>query len=150
MVDKHNKNTMDHTGTDIKEDSNNISSDPRLSDQGGADRINNISFWLKKKFGRKMTDASSNFDSTKPDADGDNLIQAILLSFFCTQPKKRAPRDGDSADQLIHCPYAKIRHDMTHFFGNQQHVVHDVFRFAFEAFAECFILGGDAERTCVL
>ncbi len=69
-MDKHNKNTMDHTGTDIKEDSNNISSDHRLSDQGGADRINNISFWLKKKFGRKMIKLSIDGGFTCPNRDG--------------------------------------------------------------------------------
>ena len=36
---------------------------------------------MDKKFGRKMTDASSNFDSTKPDADGEQMIKCAVIVF---------------------------------------------------------------------
>ena len=47
-----------------------VDNDPRLSDQGGADRINNISFWLKRKFGRKMIKLSIDGGFTCPNRDG--------------------------------------------------------------------------------
>ncbi len=36
---------------------------------------------LEKKFGRKITDASSNFDTTKPDADGEQMIKCSVIVF---------------------------------------------------------------------
>ena len=54
---KDNKNTIDM---------NNI----RLTDQGGADRINNISMWLKRRFGRKMIKLSIDGGFTCPNRDG--------------------------------------------------------------------------------
>lgn len=36
---------------------------------------------LERKFGLKMTDASSNFDATKPDADGELMIKVAVMSF---------------------------------------------------------------------
>ena len=54
MAVKDNKSTMD----------------VRLSDQGGADRINNISYWLKKEFGRKMIKLSIDGGFTCPNRDG--------------------------------------------------------------------------------
>lgn len=65
MCEKDNKKTM---------------SDPRLSDQGGADRINNISFWLKKKFGRKMIKLSIDGGFTCPNRDGSKAFGGCL---FC-------------------------------------------------------------------
>ena len=77
MTDKDNKKTMvgcsaigcgaDHSGA---ASTDAVMSDPRLADQGGADRINNISFWLKKKFGRKMIKLSIDGDFTCPNRDG--------------------------------------------------------------------------------
>ena len=54
---KDNKNTIDM---------NNV----RLTDQGGADRINNISMWLKRRFGRKMIKLSIDGGFTCPNRDG--------------------------------------------------------------------------------
>lgn len=68
MSDKNNNNTMEEM------------SDPRLTDQGGADRINNISFWLKKKFGRKMIKLSIDGGFTCPNRDGSKGIGGCL---FC-------------------------------------------------------------------
>lgn len=42
----------------------------RLLDQGGADRVNNISMWLKRKFGRKMIKLSIDGGFTCPNRDG--------------------------------------------------------------------------------
>ena len=36
---------------------------------------------LEKKFNQKMTDTSSNFSSTKPDADGEQIFKATTMSF---------------------------------------------------------------------
>ena len=36
---------------------------------------------LEMKFGQKLTDASSNFDSTKPDGDGEQMIKCAVLVF---------------------------------------------------------------------
>ncbi len=36
---------------------------------------------LEKKFGLKMTDAIANFDSTKPDADGEQMIKCAVIVF---------------------------------------------------------------------
>ena len=58
MADKHIKSTIGEL------------SDPRLLDQGGADRINNISMWLKKKFGKKMIKLSIDGGFTCPNRDG--------------------------------------------------------------------------------
>ena len=54
---KDNKNTIDMN-------------DVRLTDQGGADRINNISMWLKRRFGRKMIKLSIDGGFTCPNRDG--------------------------------------------------------------------------------
>ena len=54
---KDNKNTIDMN-------------DVRLTDQGGADRINNISMWLKHRFGRKMIKLSIDGGFTCPNRDG--------------------------------------------------------------------------------
>ena len=77
MTDKDNKNTMvgcsaigcgaDRSGA---ASTDAVMNDPRLADQGGADRINNISFWLKKKFGRKMIKLSIDGGFTCPNRDG--------------------------------------------------------------------------------
>ena len=55
MEDKHIKSTIE---------------DQRLLDQGGADRINNISMWLKKRFGKKMIKLSIDGGFTCPNRDG--------------------------------------------------------------------------------
>ncbi|MBQ3281360.1 MAG: TIGR01212 family radical SAM protein [Eubacterium sp.] len=64
MADKDNKNTMD----------------PRIADQGGADRINNISYWLKRHFGRKMIKLSIDGGFTCPNRDGAKGVGGCL---FC-------------------------------------------------------------------
>lgn len=66
MADKHNKSTMENTNDKAAI----IDGDPRLSDQGGADRVNNISFWLKRRFGRKMIKLSIDGGFTCPNRDG--------------------------------------------------------------------------------
>ena len=66
MADKHNKSTMENTNDKAAI----IDDDPRLSDQGGADRINNISFWLKRRFGCKMIKLSIDGGFTCPNRDG--------------------------------------------------------------------------------
>ena len=68
MTDKHIKNT-------IKE-----ITDPRLLDQGGADRINSISMWLKRNFGRKMIKLSIDGGFTCPNRDGSKGTGGCL---FC-------------------------------------------------------------------
>lgn len=69
MTGKHNKSTMDV-----------LNNDPRLTDQGGADRINNISFWLKQRFGRKMIKLSIDGGFTCPNRDGSKGTGGCL---FC-------------------------------------------------------------------
>lgn len=54
--------------------------DPRLTDQGGADRINNISMWLKREFGRKMIKLSIDGGFTCPNRDGSKGTGGCL---FC-------------------------------------------------------------------
>ncbi|MBO7687614.1 MAG: hypothetical protein J6V72_14575 [Kiritimatiellae bacterium] len=41
---------------------------------------------LEKKFGQKMTDVTSNFDSTKPDAGGQQVIKCAVIAF--SNPKR--------------------------------------------------------------
>ena len=91
MTGKHNKSTMESAGgvdestliggsnAEISS-SAEISDNPRLTDQGGADRINNISFWLKQRFGRKMIKLSIDGGFTCPNRDGSKGTGGCL---FC-------------------------------------------------------------------
>jgi len=53
-----------------KRTSNGVLNDVRLSDRGGADRINGISFWLKQRFGKKMIKLACDAGFTCPNRDG--------------------------------------------------------------------------------
>ena len=65
MTDKDRKNTIDNAG---------------FYDQGGADRVNNISMWLKREFGRKMIKLSIDGGFTCPNRDGSKGTGGCL---FC-------------------------------------------------------------------
>ena len=65
MTDKDRKSTIDNAG---------------FYDQGGADRVNNISMWLKREFGRKMIKLSIDGGFTCPNRDGSKGTGGCL---FC-------------------------------------------------------------------
>ena len=76
MEDKHIKSTIE---------------DQRLLDQGGADRINNISMWLKKRFGKKMIKLSIDGGFTCPNRDGTAGTGGCL---FCGEGAGGCPAAG--------------------------------------------------------
>ena len=57
--------------------------DIRLTDQGGADRINNISMWLKREFGKKMIKLSIDGGFTCPNRDGSKGVGGCLFCGEC-------------------------------------------------------------------
>lgn len=61
-------------------DTKNTIVSPGFYDQGGADRINNISMWLKREFGRKMIKLSIDGGFTCPNRDGTEGVGGCL---FC-------------------------------------------------------------------
>ncbi len=63
-----------------RKDTKKTIEDIRLTDQGGADRVNNISIWLKRKFGRKMIKLSIDGGFTCPNRDGSKATGGCL---FC-------------------------------------------------------------------
>ena len=63
-----------------RKDTKKTLEDIRLTDQGGADRVNNISIWLKRKFGRKMIKLSIDGGFTCPNRDGSKATGGCL---FC-------------------------------------------------------------------
>ena len=54
-----------------------------------------------------------------------------------------------STHQIIELAYAQLRHDLTHFFSNEEEIVDHVLRLTRELFAQCGILCGNAHRTSV-
>ena len=54
-----------------------------------------------------------------------------------------------AADQVVEFADTELRHDLAHFFGNEEEVVHDVLGLAGEALAQHRVLGGDTNRTGV-
>ncbi|MBR2548030.1 MAG: TIGR01212 family radical SAM protein [Eubacterium sp.] len=80
MTYKDNKSTIDPRILDQGDEYSKVPTDPRILDQGGADRINNISFWLKRKFGKKMIKLSIDGGFTCPNRDGFKGVGGCL---FC-------------------------------------------------------------------
>ena len=54
-----------------------------------------------------------------------------------------------AANQVIQVPYPKLRHQLTHFFGNKEKVVHDMLGLALKLGAQYRILCGNPDRTGV-
>ena len=52
-----------------------------------------------------------------------------------------------ASDQVIHCGDPELRHQLTHLFGDEEEIVHDVLGFARELCAQRGILRRDAHRT---
>ena len=73
-------------------------------------------------------------------------VQALRLPVFDTGT--HVEQIG-TADQIVELADAELSHDFACFFGNEEEVIHDVFRLAGEALTEHRILGGDADRAGV-
>src|SRR5574343_1304646 len=73
-------------------------------------------------------------------------IQALRLPVL---DARTGVEQVNTADQFVEIADAQLGHQFAHFFGNEEEVVHHVFRLAGEALAQLRILGGDTHRAGV-
>jgi hypothetical protein len=75
------------------------------------------------------------------------LLKSRPCAFQCD--RLRLVQQVGAADQFVVAADAELRHQLARFLGDEEEVVHHVFRLALELGAQHRILGGDADRAGV-